>query len=172
VFGVRKGFNFLTGILTGFALVLLIQGFAMLLLVGQNQLLMQVLQVFGFLYILYVAYKIAHTPVLNDDSVASSSPSFIDGVVLNLSNPKAYAAVIAINSQALLPYSNYVWAYLMTGLVCFAVVVLIDSVWLLLGKLIRPLMQNPKTDSKVRMVFAVSMVLAVLWVMADNYLAQ
>ncbi len=164
VFGVRKGFNFFIGLVMGFALVLLIQGFAMLLVVGENQLLMQALQMFGFLYTLFIAFKIAYSPINSDDSVAISPPSVVDGVALNLTNPKAYAAMTAINSQLLLPYGDPEWAYLITGLVCFVVVFLIDLVWLLLGKLIRPVMHNPKTGRKVRWVFAVSMVVAVLWV--------
>jgi threonine/homoserine/homoserine lactone efflux protein len=169
VFGIRKGLRFLFGLLTGFVLVLLIQGGTMFLLVGKNLYLMQALQLFGFLYILYIAYKIAHAPIVNDDSAATSAPSFVDGVVLNLSNPKVYAALTALNSQLLLPYNHPAWAYFMTGLVCFIVVTVVDLLWLLLGKLIRPLMQNPKTGRKVRMVFAVLMVVAVLWVMINNF---
>lgn len=169
VFGISEGFHFLAGLVTGFALVLIIQGIAMYFVVGQNPALMQILQLFGFIYILYIAIKIARAPIVNDDTEASSPPNFIDGVVLNLSNPKAYAAMVAINSQMLLPYVESSWAYLMTALTCFVVVIFIDLTWLLLGKLLRPLIQNPKTGRAVRIVFAVSMVIAVVWVMAKNY---
>ena len=168
VFGIRKGFNFLFGLVVGFGFVLAIQGLALFFLVGHNQKIMTTLQLFGFLYILYIAYKIAYAPITNNQSTSQSPPSFIDGLVLNISNPKAYAAMVAINSQALLPYSDLIWAYLMTSFVCFIVVCVIDLLWLFLGQLLRPLMQHPETGRKVRVVFALSMVLVVLWAMVSN----
>jgi len=168
VFGIRKGFNFLFGLVTGFGLVLLIQGAAVFWVVGENQHIMWVLQLFGFLYILYIAYKIACSPIIDEKSVVTSPPGFIDGMVLNISNPKAYAAMTAINSQALLPYDDQKWAYTITGLVCFVVVVLIDLAWLLLGQFIRPLMQHPSSGRKVRVLFATSMVVVVIWIMINN----
>jgi len=170
IFGIKKGFNFLAGLIAGFALVLLIQGIAMNLLVGQNPMITKGLQLFGFVYILYIAVKIAKAPIVNDDTGSTSPPNFIDGVILNISNPKAYAALVAINSQMLLPYEQSNKAYFLTAVTCFAVVVIIDLAWLFLGKLLRPLMQNPKTGRTVRMIFAVSMVVAVFWVMAKSYL--
>lgn len=169
VFGISKGLNFLAGLITGFALVLLIQGIALYLLVGQNPVLMQALQVFGFVYILYIAFKIARAPIVTNGTETTSPPNFLDGVILIISNPKAYAAMVAINSQMLLPYEQSSQAYFMTALTCFFVVILVDLVWLLLGKLLRPLLQTPKTGRTVRMIFAVSMVAAVIWVMSKNY---
>ena len=170
VFGIKKGFNFLFGLVAGFGLVLLIQGSAMFWVVGQNQHIMLALQLFGFLYILFIAYKIAYSPIIKDGSIASVPPNFIDGMVLNLTNPKAYAAMTAINSQMLLPYIDQKSAYIMTGLVCFIVVVLIDLLWLQFGQVIRPLLQHPNTGRKVRLVFAISMVVVVLWVMINNFI--
>ncbi len=169
VFGVRKGFTFLLGLVLGFALVLVIQGLALFFLVGENALLMDALQVFGFLYVLFIAYKIANAPIHQADNVLSAPPSLLDGLILNATNPKAYAAMTIIYSQMLLPYSRLELAYVMTALVCFLVVVLIDFLWLFLGKLIRPMLQDPKVGRLVRWVFAVLMVVAVFVAMYKNF---
>lgn len=168
VFGIKKGFNFLAGLLAGFALVLCIQGIALYLVVDKDSATMQALQVFGFIYMLYIAYKIATAPAIKDDAQASSPPNFFDGLILNLTNPKAYAALVTINSQVLLPYADSAMAYFITALICFMVVVIIDLAWLFLGKLLRPMMQNPSIGRIIRMIFAASMVAAVVWVMVKH----
>ncbi len=168
VFGINKGFKFLFGLVVGFAGVVLIQGFAMLMLVKQNHSIILGLQLFGFLYILYIAYKIAFVPVASDQPSGSSPPSCLDGLLLNLTNPKAYAAMTVIYSQFLLPHNQPKWAYFFTGLVCLVMVFLIDLIWLFMGQLLRPLMQNPKTNQSIRLVFAVLMVGAVIWMIVQS----
>lgn len=60
-------------------------------------------QVFGALYISYLAWKIATAPVLDIQSASpGDSPGFCDGFILNLINPKAYAAFLSFFSQFLL----------------------------------------------------------------------
>lgn len=169
IFGVRKGFIFLLGLLLGFLIVLVLQGLVLLLLVGQNQWLMQCLQVLGFLYVLYIAYKIATAPIQQDDEKMGSPPNLLDGVILNVTNPKAYAAMTIVYSQMLLPYSSSELAYITTALVCFGVVIFVDLLWLFLGKLIRPFIQDVNTGRMVRWVFAVLMVIAVFLAMYKNW---
>ena len=60
-------------------------------------------QVFGALYICYLEWKIATAPVLDIQSARpGDSPGFRDGFILNLINPKAYAAFLSFFSQFLL----------------------------------------------------------------------
>ncbi len=168
VFGFRQGLWFLLGLVAGFALVLIIQGLGLAALLSTYPGLERGLQLFGLLYIMYVAYKIATAPITDDTSLSGTAPSFFDGVVLNVTNPKAYATLMAINAQFLLPYQHQAWAYVMTGLVCFIVVLLVDSLWLLLGKALRPLIHSATSGRVIRIVFAVLMVGAVLWVLLKN----
>ncbi len=171
VFGIRKGFNFLFCLVIGFGMVLLIQGFAMFWLVGQNQHLMWVFQLFGFVYILFIAYKIANAPISQSEGQSLSPPSFLDGLILNLTNPKAYAAMTLIYSQMLLPKEPQSLAYLMTGAISFLVVVAIDFLWLFLGQVIRPFIQDPIVGRRVRFLFALMMVLVVLFILKNNFYA-
>ena len=164
-FGIKKGFPFLIGILSGLAVAILgsVFGFAVLFSTYPNVKL--VLQITGALYIVYVAYKIASAPVIPIASETSERvPSFLDGFILNLINPKAYAAFLAIFSQFSLPLENVSISYLFTGLVCFFVAVIVDILWLCLGGFIRELFTEPRKARLLRIVFSVLMVLAVIWV--------
>ncbi len=169
VFGIRKGLDFLLGILLGFFFVLFVQGLALVYLLGKNLVLMQVLQVFGFLYVLYIAYKISTVPTTQIEESPFSPPSFFDGFILNLTNPKAYAAMAIIYSQMLIPYESQNLAYILTGLISFLVVVAVDLMWLFLGKLIQPYIQDPIIGRKVRLLFALMMVGMVMLAMVKNF---
>lgn len=162
--GVKRGTPFLAGILVGLSVAIVgaMSGLAALLAAWPE--VRFSIQVAGALYIVFVAYKIASSPVLPSDKTDSASvPAFFDGFVLNLLNPKAYAAFLAIFSQFRLPLAEDLSGYLATGLVCLLVAAFVDFVWLCLGSVIRPLFASPKWARLLRVSLAATMVFAVLW---------
>ena len=163
-FGIRNGIPFLLGVLCGLAVAILgaVLGLAVLFESYPNAKIF--LQIIGGLYILYVAYKIASAPVLLfGDQESMLRPTFLDGFILNLLNPKAYAAFLAIFSQFALPLDSIFMSYFLTGLVCLLVATFVDAVWLCVGGLIRPLFHEPRKARILRVSFALLMVLTVLW---------
>ncbi len=162
VFGIRQGMLFVAGLLLGFAFVLIIESWGLSKLFTQYPQAKQYLQWFGLAYVIYLAFKISTADSGLKQGKMSQAPGWLDGFILNVTNPKAYVAVLVIYTQFLLPHDNTITAYMITGVVCFVLVLLIDSVWLFLGQLLRPLFNRPKTAKIIRWVFAVSMVLAVV----------
>ena len=163
-FGVRGGLNFLGGILVGLCVVIVgaALGLAALFAVFPSARL--AVQLVGGLYICYIALKIATAPHTSDIGNEKNTRSkFIEGFILNLLNPKAYVAFLALFSQFLLPVSTAVGAFLSTAAVCFIVAVVVDSMWLSFGGILRPLFKQPRQARVVRVMFAVLMVGAVLW---------
>lgn len=162
--GVKRGFPFLAGILVGLSVAIIgaISGLSALFSAWPE--LRFSVQVAGALYILFVAYKIASSPVLSADrSGGAAAPAFLDGFVLNLLNPKAYAAFLAIFSQFRLPLAADLPGYLATGLVCLLVAAAVDFIWLCLGSVIRPVFASPKWARLLRVSLATAMVFAVVW---------
>jgi len=161
-FGVKKGIPFLAGILTGLSVAIVgaIAGLAALF--SELPSFRIVCQVIGGTYLLYIAFKIASAPVIASDE-AHIAPNFKDGFILNLLNPKAYAAFLAIFSQFLLPFSDSTLGYMVTGFTCLIVATLVDILWLMFGGLLRPIFSNPKQARATRIVFAIAMVIAVVY---------
>lgn len=164
-YGLRKGMPFLLGILAGlaFAIVGAIVGLSALFSAFPD--IKFACQLIGAAYITYIAYKIATAPVVSNDDVLSP-PKFRDGFILNLLNPKAYAAFLAIFSQFILPFSDLTVGYLATGIVCFLVATVVDFLWLGLGGLLKPIFAQPIQARVIRVMFAVLMLAAVgfaLW---------
>ncbi|MDH3769005.1 MAG: LysE family transporter, partial [Gammaproteobacteria bacterium] len=123
-----------------------------------------IVQLLGAAYLMYVAYRIATAPVLADGDFAKHRvPALRDGFVLNLLNPKAYAAFFVLFSQFLLPLQDPTAQFLATSLIVFAVAVIVDSIWLAIGSGIRSIFANPKSARATRVLFALSIVFATLW---------
>lgn len=162
-YGVRKGVPFLAGILSGLAVAIIGATAGLAAAFANFPNVRSTVQVLGGMYICYVAYKIATGPVLEDDvNSGISAPNFADGFILNLLNPKAYAAFLAIFSQFLLPLSGTLTSFIVTGVVCFLVAVVVDVLWLCFGKLIGPLFKKPKEARMLRITFAALMIVAVI----------
>lgn len=162
-FGCKKSIPFLLGILSGLAVAIFCASIGLATLFVTFPTMKLICQLAGAGYILFIAYKIATAPT-NIADAPINPPNFKDGFILNLLNllnPKAYAAFLAIFSQFLLPLASINYSYLATGLVCLIVATLVDILWLLFGSILRPIFAKPKQARAIRIVFALLMIIAV-----------
>ena len=163
-FGVRVGTPYLTGILLGLFCAMMGAVFGIAAIFTQWPQAEKIIQLLGATYLMYVAYRIATAPVLGDGDFAKhKAPGLRDGFVLNLLNPKAYAAFFVLFSQFLLPLEELPTQYLATSLIVFAVAIIVDSIWLAIGSGVRSIFANPKSARATRILFALSIVFATLW---------
>lgn len=141
-FGVKKGLHYLYGILLGLLVVTVLTGFGLYETLKSYPKVMFFLSIFAFTYMLYIAYKIAFFE--SNQMSSTEPPSFKDGFILNLSNPKAYAAVFSIFSGFMLTSDNKFFSVLVTGSVFFLVGVFVDLMWVLAGASLSKFMQNKR----------------------------
>ncbi|MBY4678419.1 LysE family translocator [Marinobacterium arenosum] len=159
-FGVKRSFPFLFGILAGLIFVITTASTGFAVILSSAPQLKFALQLLGAAYIGYIAWKIASAPITGTEANAKC-PSLVDGFVLNLLNPKAYAAFFALFSQFLLPIEDVTSSYVITGGICFAVALLVDTGWVLLGGALKQLFEKPRAARVLRVSFALSMLGAV-----------
>lgn len=69
--------------------------------------------------------------------------------------------LLAIFSQFTLPLKSDSLSLFATGVVCIIVATVVDSVWLILGGIIRPIFKKPLQARILRFVFATLMIMAV-----------
>ena len=163
-YGVKGGIPFLIGILLGLLAAILgtIVGLGALFAAFPNVRI--VVQACGGLYIFFIAIKIAIAPVTPSDEIQPHhTRKLIDGFIINLLNPKAYAAFLAIFSQFLLPVEDNLQALVLTGIICLLVATVVDIIWLCFGGIIGPIFKKPRQARILRITFAVLMIVAVLW---------
>ncbi len=160
-FGFKQGMPFLLGILLGLSVVIVGATLGLASLFSALPQLRLICQLLGAAYILYIAYKIVSAGSITNKA-AQVAPGFRDGFILNLLNPKAYAAFLAIFSQFLLPIADVASSYLLTGFICLLVATIVDLLWLSFGGLLKPLLAQPKQAKVIRIVFALLMIGAVM----------
>jgi cysteine/O-acetylserine efflux protein len=103
------------GILAGLGLLIAGSAMGLSLLIEGEPVVKTALQIIGALYILRIALKIASPPIHSFETTPKTQRSFIDGLILNLCNPKAYAAIFALFTQFALPYQSNLKSLLTTG---------------------------------------------------------
>lgn len=105
--------------------------------------LRRVLETVAALYIVYLAYRVATASPPTDPSNAGGAPRFRDGMLLNVINPKSYAAFLAIFSQSILPVESTLWAYGLTAVTCLAVAASTNIFWIASGQLLTSWLRAP-----------------------------
>ncbi|CAH9061119.1 hypothetical protein PSECIP111951_02420 [Pseudoalteromonas holothuriae] len=159
-FGFREGTGFLVGILAGLLMVIVLVGAGLGTLFTTYPTAKLICQGIAAVYLCYVAYKIA-TAKGGIACQTAEAPSFKDGFILNLINPKAYAAFLAIFANNMLSdYSSQMNA-LLTGAICFVVAVVVDGLWMATGAKLRPFFAKPEQATKLRIGFAIALLISV-----------
>lgn len=156
-YGFRNGIPFLLGILAGLSIAIFAAATGLATLFSLYPKAQLVCQYVGAAYILFIAYRIASAPAITSNA-EMSAPKFRDGFILNLFNPKAYAAFLAIFSQFILPISHPQIKYVATAITCLIVATIVDIIWLAMGGLLKPVFKSPLHSRVIRIVFAVLMI--------------
>ena len=129
--GVRRTLPFVSGATIGFALLLLLVGFAVQWIAVGLDSLMSWLELFGAAFIAYIGWKI----VVSDGDITlerGRAPSFMQGALLQWSNPKAWIA--CASGAALFHDPASPAQFLSFAAIYFAVCYLSLALWALLGR--------------------------------------
>ena len=138
--GFWRTMPFVCGASIGFTLLLIFVGFWFFKIIGSHPLLLQLLNVAGSIFILYVGYKIASAPS-ELSSKKKHSPGFIQGFLLQWLNPKAW---IACASGAALFSSPQTHTRLMLfTAIYFVICYLSQTTWAALGERVSILLNSP-----------------------------
>ncbi|WP_246660453.1 LysE family translocator [Nitratireductor sp. XY-223] len=160
-YGARRGLLYLLGIIAGTATVLILVATGVSGLITAQPALVGVITAAATAYILYLAYRIATAPVGSADPSLSASPSVYGGFMLALANPKAFAAIGAVYSGRQLVPSSLLHDAMAKFAVLFAVIVIVNSAWLLFGSAFSGLLRDPKLGRIANIVFALLLVASV-----------
>lgn len=158
-FGPRKGAPFLAGILTAIAAAMALTALGASALLAASPKLLLAAKIAALSYIVFVAWRIARVAAFTSDQ-EETPPSFIDGFLLNIVNPKVYAAFAVIFSAFSIEHPQPLIGAALTGAISFALVVAIDAAWLIAGAGLRPVAADPVRGRPLRILFAVLMVAA------------
>ncbi|MFT5294295.1 MAG: threonine/homoserine/homoserine lactone efflux protein [Colwellia sp.] len=139
-YGVRNTFGFVSGGTIGFTSLLLFIGFGFYNVIDLYPLLLKYLTVAGSLFIVYMGYLIASSkPELAIEK--QNRPTFMQGLLLQWLNPKAWIACMVGVSSFSVPNDNKV--FLTFSFIYFIVCYLSLLSWSVLGEKVTILLNSP-----------------------------
>ena len=164
-FGARRSLGYLAGILAGIVAVMAIAASGVIGLVLALPGAAPVVGLVAAAYICYLAYRIATAPPLAAHDEMARAPTALGGVILQLFNPKAYAAMASLFSGFVLIAEQPWLDALVKGVVLFAVIVVVNVTWLLVGASLTRWFREPAANRVINLAFAVLLLASVAFVL-------
>ena len=160
-FGFKQGVRYVIGAIFGANIVILmvISGFTALL--ANLPSLRALLAGVSLCYLVYIAWQIATAPNVLNDNENVKIVGLIDGVLIQILNPKAYAVALALFFG--FPFSNhsFVIETLTKLLIINGIFIPAYLLWLLFGVKLRELKLSRRKAKLVNWTLAILMLLAV-----------
>ncbi len=162
-YGFARTIYYIIGLIIGMVIIYVMVALGLGLLFDQYPLVHTIFQWVSLLYMLYLAYKIATAPPLHTAKAKALGP--IQGVMLNLVNPKAYFAVIAMVSQYTQPGDQYFRSFILLMIWSMAFAFCTNMVWAYGGTFIAKRLSSDHLASKINLAFAILLVVSIVWTM-------
>ena len=157
-FGVRRSVGYLLGIIAGTVVVLVAVATGVTAVLLSFPVVRPVLIGASAAYILWLAYHLA-TASPQTQTKDTHAPSLVGGALLGVANPKAWVAIAAVFASARLAQTATVDAAAKAGVLA-AMIVLINTVWLVAGASFAPVLREPRRARIVNVVLAVTLIAA------------
>ena len=161
-FGIARSAKYLAGIIVGTIAVLLMIAAGLGSIVLAIPGVPPVLAVLAACYILYLAYKIATAPVIAEAGRLGRAPSVFGGLLLAVTNPKAFAAFGAVYASVVVVPDDPLRDAAAKVAALSMLVVIVSTAWLALGASAQTLLRRPAVARSVNIALAVLLVLSAL----------
>jgi threonine/homoserine/homoserine lactone efflux protein len=157
-YGVRRSLGYLAGIVLGTTFVLLAVASGITFALLAVPALRIALIALSAAYIVWLAYRIATAPALAG-ATAARPPTIAAGALLGAANPKAWIAIAAVFASVRVASGAAADAGAKIVLLA-AMIVAINTLWLLAGASIAPLLRDPGRARTVNVALAIALVAA------------
>jgi threonine/homoserine/homoserine lactone efflux protein len=158
-YGLRDSLGYCAGLIVGTTVVLLAVGAGLTAALLAIPTLRWALLLVAAGYILWLAVHLALAPPLSEQRRVENKPSFIDGAVLGVVNPKAWIAVAAVFASARLAPNEVADAVLKFPLLTLMIVA-IHLGWLLAGRVLLPVLRVPALARATNVALATLLIVA------------
>ena len=162
-FGFKLGTPFLFGCATGLILVCIMAGLGISSILFWVPGLAQALTVVGMIYILYLAWRIATATFHNDSHQNSAKPPrYWHGMLLSLTNPKAYAVTISLFGSFPAALENHNLDLTVKLIILAIITVSGNLLWTWFGELFYRNVKSPKVMTWISRCFAALLVASMI----------
>ena len=161
-YGRPRGWRYMIGIDMGMAAVILIVGSGISSLVFAVPGVAPAVSVIAGVYFLYLTYRIATAPPLEESVEQTGQPKWFAGVFQSLINPKAYAVMAAMFSGFILVAGNPFADSVLKAAVLLSTIVVVNICWLYAGSVLTRFLRHDRLSRVINVTFAGLLILSVL----------
>lgn len=161
-YGISRSLPFFTGIQVGFFLMVISLGLGASFLLQAQYFVSSFIKLVGVCYLLYLAWKIGHAAP-QQFKVGNQTPlSFIQALLLQWLNPKAWSMITGAIAAFTSPQEAY-WEQIITIAIVFLLVgIPCTLIWLVFGNSLQRLLKVPLYRRRFNYSMAGLLVLSVL----------
>ncbi|TNJ43393.1 LysE family translocator [Phaeobacter sp. B1627] len=141
-FGFRRTIPHMLGVALGFVFMLLLVGAGLVQIFDLLPVTYTLLKVASVLYLLYLAWKIAHAAPVKTRDGTGRPMSFLQAAAFQWVNPKAWA--MALTAISAYTPERTLWAILLVGLIFGAINLPSVGSWTVLGQQMARFLTSPK----------------------------
>jgi len=157
-YGFRRSLPHLLGICCGFAFMIFATGLGLHAVFAQMPILQTILKYAGALYLLWLAWKLAHAAPMSHEQAALSKPmGFWGAAAFQWINPKAWVMSLSALTTYL-PQGFKVTDVLLLSGVFWVVGIFCVGSWALFGVAMRSVLQNPRSVRIFNVLMALALV--------------
>jgi len=142
-YGLRHAVMHVVGASVAYAMVVFISGSIMHSLLYVFPKLEFMMQVFGSVFLLNLAYKIFYAPIITMDSIHQSCSGFWMGLMIQVLNPKAWLVSMSGVSLFVVGQINERMALVVFTSVSLFICLIGVGVWVILGRTLTNILRNP-----------------------------
>lgn len=159
-YGWRTSLRFYAGVMSAFVFALTLTANGALLILQTLPGLAILLMIASASYLLWLAWRIASAPPAPALQVKAGALRFIDGVFINIANPKLYAGQAALLAGFIPSAEPAGYATIMACAVILACAASTNFLWMLAGSALARLFHDPRANRMIRILFAALIVLS------------
>jgi len=117
-------------------------------------------------YLVWLAYRIATSPIGAEAKAAGFEASSWGGFLLGITNPKAYLAFASLMASYTLVRANASADVGLKWLVCVAIILVVDAAWLWLGVVVSRAAVSPAVERTINIAMGAAILATVVlaWV--------
>jgi len=157
-YGFVRSLPHLFGITCGFTFMIFATGMGLHVVFEQVPMLQTILKYGGALYLLWLAWKLAHAAPMSGEQAALSKPmTFFGAAAFQWINPKAWVMALSALTTYLPPGFTVIDAAMLAGVFGFIGVFCVGA-WAMFGVAMRRVLQDPRSVRIFNIVMALLLV--------------
>jgi len=160
-FGFKKTIPLMLGVIFGWTTLLILMASGLIIIFQQYLFLQNIIKILGTVFLIYLAYKIAFSPVNISESI-KRPVNFFDTFLFQFINPKGVIISMVVVSTFIDSQNNYLRDSLIVIIIGFFMAVFSISSWCLLGKYLRNFATNENFIKKFNYTMSFLLIVCVI----------